>query len=145
MLAGIILLLALNQPVTYDSMLLPVSNGKIITLEKGSSVAHRGIFIQPTNDFNVKSCSDGKVQNLFRAKTGWVIVIANEDTLFTYAQLDSAAVNPGWEISKGDLIGRRKLIPGDYKSIIFFILKGKKELDPEKYIREINNSGRSGP
>ena len=33
-----------------------------------------------------------------------------------------------------ELIGERKLIANDYNSIIFIVLKGNRELDPENFI-----------
>lgn len=115
-------------------MRLPIHGGRILDIKEKSAPAHRGIFIQPSGDFIVRSCSDGKVQNVFQVGSDWAIVIMQNDTSYAYAQMDSATVNPGELISRGDLIGQRKLIPNDYKSIIFFVLKGNKELDPEKFI-----------
>jgi len=115
-------------------MLLPINRGRILTLKEKSAPAHRGIFIQPSDDFNVRSCSDGKVQSVFKVGSDWAIVIMQNDTSYAYAQMDSVVVNPGEIVSSGDLIGQRKLIPNDYNSIIFFVLKGDKELEPEKFI-----------
>ena len=115
-------------------MRLPINGGRILTLMEKSAPAHRGIFIQPSTDFNVKSCSDGKVQSVFKVGSDWAMVIIQNDTSYAYAQMDSVVVNPGEYINKGDAIGQRKMIPNDYKSIIFFVLKGNKELDPEKFI-----------
>jgi hypothetical protein len=120
--------------ILRDTMRLPINRGRMLTLKEKSSPAHRGIFIQPTSDFNIRSVSDGKVQNVFKTDAGWAMVIMQNDTSYAYAQMDSVMVNPGEFVSKGDLIGERKLIPNDYKSIIFFVLNGKKELDPEKFI-----------
>ncbi|HEX3081365.1 MAG TPA: M23 family metallopeptidase [Puia sp.] len=115
-------------------MRLPINGGKILDIKEKSRPAHRGIFIQPSNDFNVRSCSDGKVQNVFKVGADWAMVIMQNDTSYAYAQMDSVTVNPGELVNKGDVIGQRKLIPNDYKSIIFFVLSGNKELDPEKFI-----------
>ena len=134
MVSVIIFLTFLNMHVARDTLQLPIYNGRVLTLKEKSAPAHRGIFIQPSNDFNVRSCSDGKVQNVFKVGSDWAIVIMHNDTSFAYAQMDSVSVNPGEFVNKGDLIGQRKLIPNDYKSIIFFVLKGNKELDPEKFI-----------
>ena len=120
--------------IARDTMQLPIYNGRVLTLKEKSAPAHRGIFIQPSNDFNVRSCSDGKVQNVFQVGSDWAIVIMQNDISYTYAQMDSVTVNPGEFVNKGDLIGQRKLIPNDFKSIIFFVLKGNKELDPEKFV-----------
>lgn len=117
-----------------DTMRLPINRGRIISLKEKSAQVHRGIFIQPSNDFNVRSCSDGKVQSVFKVGVDWAMVIMQNDTSYAYAQMDSVYVNPGEFVNRGDLIGQRKLIPNDYKSIIFFVLKGNKELDPEKFI-----------
>ena len=133
MVPAIIFLTFFNLHVSVDTMQLPIHGGRILTLEK-SAQTHRGIFIQPTTDFNVRSCSDGKVQNVFKVGADWAMVIMQNDTSYAYAQMDSVVVNPGELISRGDLIGQRKLIPNDYKSIIFFVLKGNKELNPEKFI-----------
>jgi hypothetical protein len=119
---------------SVDTMRLPINQGRILTLKEKNPPAHRGIFIQPSTDFNVRSCSDGRVQNVFKTGADWAMVIMQNDTSYAYAQMDSVTVNPGELVSKGDLIGQRKLIPNDYKSIIFFVLKGNKELDPEKFI-----------
>lgn len=134
MIAGIILWAFVTIHPAGDTMRLPVYGGRILTLKESSAQAHRGIFIQPSNDFNVRSCSDGKVQNVFKVGADWAMVIMQNDTSFAYAQMDSVLVNPGDFVNKGDLIGQRKLIPNDYKSIIFFVLKGNKELDPEKFV-----------
>jgi len=139
MIAAIIFCSFLHVHSTSDTLHLPIYGGRILTLKEKSQPAHRGIFIEPADDFDVRSCSDGRVQNVFKAGSGWAVVIQQNDTSFTYAQMDSVTVNPGNIINKGDLIGQRKLIPGDYKSIIFFILKGNKELDPEKYIETVND------
>ena len=133
MLPAIILFAFFNIQTSVDTMRLPIHGGRILTLEK-SAQAHRGIFIQPSNDFNVKSCSDGKVQSVFKVGSDWVMVIMQNDTSYAYAQMDSVTLNPGELVNRGDLIGQRKLIPNDYKSIIFFVLFGNKELDPEKFI-----------
>lgn len=134
MVPGIILLTLFNMHVAQDTMWLPISNGRVVTLKEKSAPAHRGIFIQPSNDFNVRSCSDGKVQNVFQVGSDWAMVIMQNDTGYAYAQMDSVFVHPGEIVNRGDMIGQRKLIPNDYKSIIFFVLKGNKELDPEKFI-----------
>ena len=134
MIPGIIFLAILKIHTAGDTMRLPVNGGRILDLKDKSSPAHRGIFIQPSTDFNVRSCSDGKVQNVFKVGADWAMVIMQNDTSYAYAQMDSVVVNPGEFINRGDLIGQRKLIPNDYKSIIFFVLKGNKELDPEKFI-----------
>ena len=133
MLPAIILFAFFNLHTSVDTMRLPIYGGRILTLEKPAQ-AHRGIFIQPSNDFNVRSCSDGKVQNVFKVGSDWAMVIMQNDTSYAYAQMDSVTLNPGEFVNKGDLIGQRKLIPNDYKSIIFFVLFGNKELDPEKFI-----------
>jgi hypothetical protein len=133
MVQGIIFLAFFNIHMSVDTMQLPIHGGRILTMEK-SAQAHRGIFIQPSNDFNVRSCSDGKVQNVFKVGSDWALVIMQNDTSYAYAQMDSVTLNPGELVNRGDLIGQRKLIPNDYHSIIFFVLKGNKELDPEKFI-----------
>ena len=134
MIPGIIFLAIFNIHTAGDTMRLPVNGGRILDLKDKSSPAHQGIFIQPSTDFNVRSCSDGQVQNVFKVGADWAMVIMQNDTSYAYAQMDSVVVNPGEFINRGDLIGQRKLIPNDYKSIIFFVLKGNKELDPEKFI-----------
>jgi murein DD-endopeptidase MepM/ murein hydrolase activator NlpD len=134
MIPGIIFLSFFSINSAGDTMRLPINRGRIVVLEGKSAQTHRGIFIQPSNDFNVRSCSDGKVQNVFQVGADWAMVIMKNDTSYAYAQMDSVFLNPGEYVSKGDLIGERKLIPNDYKSIIFFVLKGNKELDPEKFI-----------
>ncbi len=133
MLPCIIFLAFFNIHTSVDTMQLPINGGRILTLEK-SAQAHRGIFIQPSKDFNIRSCSDGKVQSVFKVGSDWAMVIMQNDTSYAYAQMDSVTVNPGELVNRGDLIGQRKLIPNDYHSIIFFVLKGNKELDPEKFI-----------
>jgi len=134
MISGIILWVFINIHTAGDTMRLPINGGKILDIKEKSQPAHRGIFIQPSADFNVRSCSDGKVQSVFKVGADWAMVIMQNDTSYAYAQMDSVTVNPGELVNKGDLIGQRKFIPNDYKSIIFFVLKGNKELDPEKFI-----------
>jgi len=134
MIAGIIFWSFLQIHTSGDTMQLPINGGRILDIKEKSRPAHRGIFIQPSNDFNVRSCSDGKVQNVFKIGADWAMVIMQNDTSYAYAQMDSVTVNPGELVNKGDVIGQRKLIPNDYKSIIFFVLSGNKELDPEKFI-----------
>ena len=134
MIPGIILWAFLNIHTAVDTMRLPINGGRILTVKEKSAQVHRGIFIQPSNDFNVRSCSDGKVQSVFKVDADWAMVIMQNDTSYAYAQMDSVVLNPGEFVNRGDLIGQRKLIPNDYKSIIFFVLKGNKELDPEKFI-----------
>jgi len=134
MIAGIIFWSFLQIHTSGDTMRLPINGGRILDIKEKSRPAHRGIFIQPSNEFNVRSCSDGKVQNVFKVGADWAMVIMQNDTSYAYAQMDSVTVNPGELVNKGDVIGQRKLIPNDYKSIIFFVLSGNKELDPEKFI-----------
>jgi len=134
MVPCLVFLLLLNKNISADTMLLPINRGRILTLTEKSPPVHRGIFIQPSDDFNVRSCSDGTVKNVFKAGSGWAVVIVQQDTSYTYAQMDSVMINPGQFVNTGDLIGERKLIVNDYNSIIFFVLKGNKELDPEKFI-----------
>ena len=138
MVPGIIFLAFFHVHTSVDTMRLPIYGGRILEIKEKSRPAHRGIFIQPTADFNVRSCSDGKVQNVFKVGADWAMVIVQNDTSYAYAQMDSVMVNPGEFVNRGDLIGQRKLIPNDYKSIIFFVLKGEKELDPEKFILNQN-------
>ena len=114
MVPGIIFLTLFNFNIAGDTMRLPINGGRILTLEK-SAQAHRGIFIQPSNDFNVRSCSDGKVQSVFKVGSDWAMVIMQNDTSYAYAQMDSVTVNPGELVNRGDLIGQRKLIPNDYQ------------------------------
>jgi murein DD-endopeptidase MepM/ murein hydrolase activator NlpD len=135
----LISLLSLHAPrniirLSGDTMRLPIYNGKILAVKENSAPAHRGIFIQPSHDFNVRSCSSGKVQSVFKMSAGWAMVIMQNDTLYAYVQMDSVTVHPGEEVNRGDVIGERKLIPNDYQAIIFFVLNGSKELDPEKFI-----------
>ncbi len=134
MIPGFVLLILLNGQIAADTMLLPVYGGKILSLHDKTKTAKSGILIRPTGDFSVRSCSDGKVQSVWQTKSGWCAMINSNDTFFTYAQMDTVLVNPNWLINRGDLIGERKLIPNDYNSIIFIVLKGNKELDPENFI-----------
>jgi murein DD-endopeptidase MepM/ murein hydrolase activator NlpD len=134
MAAGIILWALLNMHTSGDTMRLPVNGGKILALKEKSASVHRGILIQPVNDFKVRSCSDGKVQNVFQVGSDWAMVIMQNDTSYVYAQMDTVLLNPGEFVNIGDVIGERKMIPNDYKSIIFFVLKANKELDPERFI-----------
>ncbi len=134
MVPGIIFWTILNLHTPGDTMRLPIYGGRILSLKEKSAPAHRGIFIQPSNDFNVRSCSDGKVQSVFKVGSDWAMVIMQNDTSYAYAQMDSVTINPGEFVLRGDLIGQRKMIPNDYKSIIFFVLKGNKELDPENFV-----------
>ena len=134
MITGIIFWTLFNIHADVDTMRLPINGGRILEIQEKFQPAHRGILIQPSNDFNVRSCSDGKVQSVFKVGSGWAMVIMQNDTSYAYAQMDSVMLNPGEFVNRGDLIGQRKLIPNDYKSIIFFVLKGNKELDPEKFI-----------
>ena len=134
MITGIIFLTFFNIHTAVDTMRLPINGGRILEIKEKSRPAHRGILIQPSTDFNVRSCSDGKVQSVFKVGSDWAMVIMQNDTSYAYAQMDSVMLNPGEVVNRGDLIGQRKLIPNDYKSIIFFVLKGNKELDPEKFI-----------
>jgi septal ring factor EnvC (AmiA/AmiB activator) len=134
MIPDIIFWVIFNIHTAGDTMRLPINGGRILDLKEKSAQAHRGIFIQPSNDFDVRSCSDGKVQNVFKVGADWAMVIMQNDTSYAYAQMDSVTVNPGEFVNRGDLIGQRKLIPNDYKSIIFFVLKGNKELDPQEFI-----------
>ena len=134
MVTGIIFLAFFNLHTFVDTMLLPIPGGRIFDIKEKSRPAHRGIFIQPSNDFSVRSCSDGKVQNVFKVGSDWAMVIMQNDTSYAYAQMDSVIVNPGELVNRGDVIGQRKLILNDYKSIIFFVLKGNREMDPEKFV-----------
>jgi murein DD-endopeptidase MepM/ murein hydrolase activator NlpD len=134
MVMEIILNTIFHLSATTDTMRLPIYNGRILNLEQKIRPAHRGILIQPANDFYIRSCSDGKVQNVFQVGSDWAMVIMQNDTSYAYAQMDSVFLHPGEYVNRGDLIGQRKLIPNDYKSIIFFVLTGNKELDPEKFV-----------
>src|SRR5437763_15998366 len=108
MIAAVIFCFSLHVYSTADTMHLPIEGGRILTIKEKAQPAHRGIFIQPTNDFSVRSCSDGRVQNVFQVGSGWAVVILQNDTSITYAQMDSVTVNPGNMVNKGDLIGQRK-------------------------------------
>src|SRR5882762_5635255 len=113
MVPGFVFLLLLNKNISADTMALPINRGRILTLREKSPPAHWGIFIRPADDFNVRSCSDGKVKSVFKASSGWAVVIAQLDTSYTYAQMDSVMINPGQFVNTGDLIGERKLIPNE--------------------------------
>src|SRR5450432_23683 len=104
MIPGFIFLLLLNKNITVDTMRLPINRGRILNLNEKSAPAHRGIFIQPSDDFNVRSCSDGKVQSVFKAGSGWAVVIMQNDTSYAYAQMDSVMVNPGEFVNSEDII-----------------------------------------
>jgi hypothetical protein len=124
----------LNNHNVRDTMLLPIHGGRIAALDDQSKPPVRGLLITPSNDFSVRSCSNGRVRSVWQMGSDWCVMIALNDTFFTYAQMDTVLVNPGQDISTGDLIGERNMIPNRYNSIIFIVLKGNKELDPGTFI-----------
>ena len=134
MISGFVLSILMTSHIMADTMLLPLYDGKILSIDDKSKTAKTGVLIRPSSDFSVRSCTDGKVQSVWQTRSGWCSMINSNDTLFTYAQMDTVLVNPGWLISKGELIGERKQIMNDYNSIIFIVLKGNRELDPENFI-----------
>jgi Peptidase family M23 len=134
MIPCVAFLLLLNSSIEQDTMLLPFHGGKIVLPEDHGKNKHRGLFIRPTGDDSVRSCSDGKVQRVWQIGTNWCTTITVEDTSFTYAQMDTVMVHPGELISMGDVVGERRMIPNDYNSIIFIVFKGNNELDPEKFL-----------
>jgi Peptidase family M23 len=127
-------LFLLSTSIQQDTMLLPVYGGRIISTEDHVKSKSRGLFIRPSVDDSVRSCSDGKVQRVWQIKTNWCITITVDDTSFTYAQMDTFLVHPGELVSMGDVIGERRMIPNDYNSIIFIVFLGNKELDPRTFI-----------
>jgi hypothetical protein len=127
-------LLVLNSNIEQDTMLLPFHGGRIVLTGDHAKNKHRGLFIRPSGDDSVRSCSDGKVQRIWQIGTNWCTTINLEDTSFTYAQMDTVMVHPGEMISMGDVIGERRMIPNDYNSIILIVFKGNKELDPEMFL-----------
>jgi hypothetical protein len=127
-------LLVLNISIQQDTMLLPIRGGRILSPGDHSKTKPLGLLIRPSGDDTVRSCSNGKVQRVWQIGKNWCTTITIEDTSFTYAQMDTVMVHPGEPVNMGDLIGERRMIPNDYNSIIFIVLKGNKELDPGKFI-----------
>jgi Peptidase family M23 len=125
----------LKMNASPDTMLLPVHAGKIVPLDESAHTRISGIIISPTCDYNIRSCSAGRVQSVWSSGSDWNVMINLHDTIYTYAQMDSFYVNPGQYVDTGDLIGERKMITGDYNSILFIVMVKDKELDPKKFIR----------
>src|ERR1700759_2827220 len=86
---GLILFIVAYANSNFDTMHLPIYNGKIIKFGSDSTPFHErrvGICIAPTNDFDIRSCSYGKVHKIWKTKgfEGYAVMIASSDTFYTY-------------------------------------------------------------
>lgn len=96
---------------------------------------HEGIDIDPLNDENIKSVSDGQIVEVKESNSlGNYIKIKHDENMYSlYAHASSVLVKEGQRIKKGEIIAR----PGNTgmssgKHLHFELLKDGKVIDPQK-------------
>lgn len=121
-------------------MQLPVRDGFITNLKLDSSLFEKrvGIDISAQYDFNVFSCSDGKVLKVFKlsSESMYTVVIKFGNRSFVYSQLDTSRVRPGQYVKEGDVIGLKMVNEKVfYKYMSFAVYEGNKELPAKNFLK----------
>jgi hypothetical protein len=121
-----------------DTMLLPLQNGVLrkpamqhVDVDISFNVA-----ILPANNYEVKSCSNGKVASIFPNQDRQVVFIRDSQLVYGYV-LDSPLVKAGQALKKGEMIGTLKKVRPDTANLfplIFLVLKNGEFADPERFI-----------
>ena len=128
----------INSSGSCDSLKLPVRNGKIINENIYADKLNKAILIEPTIDFGIYSCSDGKISAINKDDQEYQIIITQDSLMLMYSIVDSASVLKGQVIKKGDLIGFKTNKTSNEKYIMFSVFKGTKEINAKDYLVNIN-------
>jgi hypothetical protein len=129
-------LAACSSTSNADALLLPIQNGRIVKDSNRSMMHHPiGILIAPTNDFEVRSCTNGKISAVIKLQDNKSLIVVASDkiTYYSYGLVDEVAVEKGQTISKGSVLGKLKNIPGELNVLAFSIRREGKDLNAEKY------------
>ena len=123
-----------------DTLLLPIQNGIVVKDKTDSSLTMHpnGILVSPTDNFNVRSCTDGKIATVTEMPGGsnryLVIVVATDGRTYGYGLIDTATVIRDQAITKGAIIGTLTKGQREENYIIFTVLKDGRFLNSEKYL-----------
>lgn len=137
---SILLVCLINTTLTAcssDSMVLPIQNGRILKDRTDSllTMHPQGVLISPTDDFVIRSCSDGKVNGVIQFKDESLIIVAASDGKFyTYGMVDHPTVKKGELVSKGSILGRLDNTIGDNNYILFSVSKRENNLNAYRYV-----------
>jgi murein DD-endopeptidase MepM/ murein hydrolase activator NlpD len=129
-------LAARSSPSNGDALLLPIQRGIIIKDSNRSMMHHpMGILIAPTNDFEVRSCTNGKINAVIKLQDNksLIVVASDKNTYYSYGLVDEVAVEKGQTISKGSVLGKLKNSPGELNVLAFSVSRDSKDLNAEKY------------
>jgi hypothetical protein len=123
---------------TNDTILLPLQNGVLSKeMQSVDFDISFNIAIYPVNNYEVKSCSKGKVKSIFCQEDGrQVVMIKNVELVYGYV-LDSPLVKVGQSLEKAQIIGSLKNVDRDtvnHFPLIFLVLKNGNFIDPRKFI-----------
>jgi hypothetical protein len=121
-----------------DTMLLPLQNGVLRTQEMQQVDVDIpfNIAILPADNYEVRSCSNGKVASIFCNKDRQVVFIRDSQLVYGYV-LDTPLVKAGQSLKKGEMIGTLKSARSDTTNLfplIFLVLKNGEFTDPERFI-----------
>ncbi len=140
MITKIILLtlLSIGSRSSYtDSLILPIKNGVIIKdfTDSSLTIHPEGVLIAPTDQLEVRSCSDGIVRSTFQFHdTYTVIVSAGNNLYYRYSNIDTVVIKKGQKITKGIVLGMLNAKTHEKKPIIFSTFKGDKYVNALNYL-----------
>src|ERR1700730_18007295 len=92
-----------------DTLLLPFCSGKVIENKLDNSyVTHPiGIFISPTNEFVVRSCSEGTDKKISKLRDGNLITVSSLRGLYyCYSPLANIKVRKDEKVHKRNFVGK---------------------------------------
>lgn len=125
-----------NAGLNQSKLNLPLQNGTIVAYKNDSGM---GVEILPTDNFEVKSCSDATIHFAalmdFNKRT---LVIARKDSIDFIYVLDSSFVVKGQKISKGMVIGKLSDINKEQEPLIFYVKVEGKDVNPRHYMTYVN-------
>jgi len=121
-----------------DSMQLPIRNGRIVENKPLAveSWSNGDVEIELSSDLNVYSCSEGNVKKIKNFKDyGYLIIVKTSDNNLTYSyfMVDSALVNTGEVIKKGQMLGLKRSCT-EKKSIYFSVSEKTKHLNARNFL-----------
>ena len=120
-----------------DTLLLPFCSGKVIENKLDNSyVTHPiGIFISPTNEFVVRSCSEGTDKKISKLRDGNLITVSSLRGLYyCYSPLANIKVIKGEKVHKGTLLGNILRVKDSENNLSFSVLRNDEFLDAKKYL-----------
>jgi murein hydrolase activator len=134
---------SVNHPIGDQKWRFPLKNGVITSrfgtqrdkINKGILIQNNGIDIQSQNSF-VSVVQPAEVIQIRQLPNGsYMVLTRNDNHYLVYSNLDKVLVKQGEWLEPGNNLGECKQVANGSHELHFEIWKGKKVLDPTKFIQ----------